>query len=240
MSQITTCTFFRLNGFQNKLWAFTQMQFGHSHLSQIKGLTFYKLMGSGAENGFGIWPNFGTYSLMCIWDKEENALEYFQNNAYYKKYQSKSIETLTVFAKAAEAHGYWDKQQPFQFNATLERDKPVMVLTRASIRLTKLISFWRRVRHVSKSLESYQGLALSIGVGEWPLIQQATISIWKTQAEMLDYAYKNQKHKEVVKLTRQLKWYKEELFARFVPYKFMGSWHGQNVGDFLKSEFTDI
>jgi hypothetical protein len=31
-----------------------------------------------------------------------------------------------------------------------------------------------------------------------------------------------------------------ELFARFVPYKFMGSWHGQNVGDFLKSEFTDI
>jgi hypothetical protein len=59
-------------------------------------------MGSGAENGFGIWPNFGTYSLMCIWDKEENALEYFQNNAYYKKYQSKSIETLTVFAKAAE------------------------------------------------------------------------------------------------------------------------------------------
>ena len=89
---------------------------------------------------------------------------------------------------------------------------------------------------MSQSLESYQGLALSIGVGEWPLIQQATISIWKTQAEMMDYAYKNQKHKEVVKLTRQLKWYKEELFARFVPYKFIGSWHGQNVGDFLRTE----
>jgi hypothetical protein len=43
---------------------------------------------------------------------------------------------------------------------------------------------------VSKSLEDYDGLALSIGVGEWPLIQQATLSIWKTQAEMIDYAYK--------------------------------------------------
>jgi hypothetical protein len=52
----------------------------------------------------------------------------------------------------------------------------------------------------SKSLEGYDGLALSIGVGEWPLIQQATLSIWKTQAEMIDYAYKIEKHKEVVRL----------------------------------------
>lgn len=236
MSQITTCAFFRLNGFQNKFWAFTQMQFGHSQLSGVEGLQFYKLMGSGAENGFSIWPNLGTYALMCVWENEAHASEYFQNNAFYKKYQAKSLETLTVYANAAEAHGQWDKQQPFEFNAKLDRDQPVMVLTRASIRFTKLISFWRRVRHVSQSLASYQGLALSIGVGEWPLIQQATISIWKTQKEMMDYAYKNQKHKEVVKLTRKLNWYKEELFARFVPYQFVGSWHGQNVGDFLRKE----
>jgi hypothetical protein len=74
---------------------------------------------------------------------------------------------------------------------------------------------------------------LSIGVGEWPLIQQATISIWKTQREMIDYAYKNPKHREVVMLTRKLKWYKEEMFARFVPYKFEGKWEGKNAPDFL-------
>jgi hypothetical protein len=50
---------------------------------------------------------------------------------------------------------------------------------------------------------------------------------------MLDYAYKNQKHKEVVLLTRKLKWYKEELFARFVPYKFEGVWNGKNVENML-------
>jgi hypothetical protein len=76
-------------------------------------------------------------------------------------------------------------------------------------------------------------LVLSIGVGEWPLIQQATISIWKTQKEMLDYAYKNPKHREVVMLTRKLNWYKEEMFARFVPYKFEGKWDGKNAADFL-------
>jgi hypothetical protein len=84
----------------------------------------------------------------------------------------------------------------------------------------------RKVGEVSKSLEGYDGLAVD-GVGEWPLIQQATLSIWKTQAEMIDYAYKMKKHKEVVRLTRKLKWYKEELFARFIPYQFVGQWNGK-------------
>ncbi len=234
MSQITTCTFFKLENFSNKFWAFAQMQLGHANLKNIEGLVFYKLMGSGAENGFSSKPNFGTYALLCIWDSESKADTFFENNPYFKKYKSKSSESFTVFAQSAEAHGKWDGKQPFISQATLAIDKPVMVLTRASIRITKLISFWRKVGNVSKSLEDYQGLVLSIGVGEWPLIQQATLSIWKTQAEMIDYAYKNEKHKEVVKLTRTLKWYKEEMFARFIPYKFSGQWNGKNVENLLK------
>jgi hypothetical protein len=30
-------------------------------------------------------------------------------------------------------------------------------------------------------------------------------------------------------LTRKLKWYKEEMFARFLPYKFQGTWNGKNL-----------
>lgn len=235
MSQITTCTFFKLEHFSNKFWAFTQMQLGHSHLKNIEGLVFYKLLGSGAENGFSSKPNFGTYVLLCIWNSEDKAKTFFENNSFFNKYKSKSTESFTVFAHSAEAHGKWDGKQPFISQATLALDQPVMVLTRARIRISKLISFWRRVGNVSKSLEDYNGLVLSIGVGEWPLIQQATLSIWKTQAEMIDYAYKNEKHKEVVRLTRELKWYKEEMFARFVPYKFSGIWNGKNVENLLNT-----
>lgn len=233
MSQITTCTFFKLEGFNNKFWALSQMQLGHAHMKNIEGLVFYKLLGSGAENGFSSKPNFGTYALLCVWDSEHLATKFFENNSFFKKYSSKSYESFTVFAKSAEAHGKWDGKQPFISTTTLAIGKPIMVLTRARIRFTKLWSFWRKVGNVSKSLEDYNGLALSIGVGEWPLIQQATVSIWKTQAEMIDYAYKNEKHKEVVRLTRKLNWYKEELFARFIPYKFLGEWNGKNAEDFL-------
>ena len=233
MSQITTSTFFKLETFSNKWWAFTQMQLGHTNLKNIPGLTFYKLLGSGAKNGFSVVPNFGTYVLICIWESENHAQTFFKENTFFKAYQKRSSEQFTIYLNSAEAHGFWDGLQPFHKNAELAQDKPVIVLTRASIRFRKLLSFWSKVGSVSQSLESYDGLVLSIGVGEWPLIQQATISIWKTQREMLDYAYKNPKHREVVMLTRKLNWYKEEMFARFVPYKFEGKWDGKNAADFL-------
>lgn len=233
MNQITTCTFLKIEGISNKWWAFKQMQIGIRALNRVDGLSFYKLLGSGAKAGFSSIPNFGTYVLLCVWTSEEKALDFFSKNAFYKTYENKSSEHFTVFLKSAEVHGKWAGVQPFEPSEKMHLDKPVLVLTRATIRFTKLISFWRRVGKVSQSLENYNGLSFSIGVGEWPLIQQATLSIWKTQAEMLDYAYTNPKHKEMVLLTRKLKWYKEEMFARFVPYKIEGQWNGNSVQGFF-------
>jgi len=235
MSQITTCSFFKVEGIADKWWAFKQMSIGLHSLKDISGLTFYKILGSGAKNGFSSIPNFGTYVLFCVWESEENAADFFKENPFFKTYQRKSVEQFTVYLYSAESHGYWEGAQPFIKSAILALDKPVLVLTRASIRFKKLWSFWSKVGKVSQSLEGYEGLVLSIGVGEWPLIQQATISIWKTQSDMLDYAYQNQHHKEVVLLTRKLNWYKEELFARFVPYRFVGFWDGKNVDNMIQS-----
>jgi len=233
MNQITTCTFLKIEGLTNKWWAFKQMQIGIRALNRVEGLSFYKLLGSGGKKGFSAVPNFGTYVLLCVWDSEENAQEFITNNAFYLSYAQKSSEHFTIFLKSAEVHGKWAGTQPFKPAEKLELEKPVLVLTRATIRFSKLISFWRRVGKVSQSLDNYRGLSFSIGVGEWPLIQQATLSLWKTQAEMLDYAYTNPKHKEVVMLTRKLKWYKEEMFARFVPYKAEGVWEGKDVKNLI-------
>lgn len=233
MTQITTCTFFKVENFSNKWWAFVQMRLGHHAVKEISGLTFYKFLGSGGKNGFSAIPNFGTYVLFCVWESEASAFDFFTKNPFFKEYQKRSVEQFTVYLKAAESHGSWDGVQPFIGTTKLALDKPVLVLTRASIRFKKLWSFWSKVGKVSQSLERYDGLEFSIGVGEWPLMQQATISIWHTQAEMLDYAYKNPKHKEVVLLTRKLNWYKEEMFARFIPYKFEGFWDGKNVGHLM-------
>ncbi|TVR81342.1 MAG: DUF3291 domain-containing protein [Chitinophagaceae bacterium] len=234
MNQITTCSFFKVESISNKWWAFKQMQLGIGALRNVRGLTFFKLLGSGAKNGFSAIPNFGTYVLICVWVSEESAKLFLKENIFFKSYQKRSCENFTVYLNSAESHGSWDGYQPFEKNSKVPSDKPVLVLTRASIKFTKLWSFWSKVGKVSKSLENYDGVVFSIGVGEWPLIQQATISIWQTQAEMLDFAYNNQKHKEVMRLTRKLNWYKEEMFARFIPYKFEGIWNDKNVESLLQ------
>ena len=233
MSQITTSTFFKVETSANKWWAFKQMQLGLIQLKNVSGLSFYKILGSGAKNGFSAIPNFGTYVLLCVWESENQAETFFAGNNFFKEYQERSSENMTVYMHSAEVHGTWDERQPFQKNAELAMDMPIIVLTRARIRFRKLLSFWSRVGSVSQSLENYEGLVLSIGVGEWPLIQQATLSIWKTQKEMMDYAYKNPKHREVVMLTRKLNWYKEEMFARFIPYKFLGVWEGEKASEIM-------
>lgn len=232
-TQITTCTFFSLNSLPNKWWAFKQMQLSRKSLIGINGVVFSKLLGSGAKNGFSTIPNFGVYVLLCVWESENHANNFFLENEYFIQYKSKCKEYFTAFMQSAEVHGKWDNTQPFIPTAKLSSDKPVMVLTRATIRVSKLLSFWSKVGRVSESLDKYKGLILSIGVGELPLVQQATLSIWKTQSEMMDYAYKNKKHKEVVLLTRKLNWYKEEMFSRFVPYKFQGNWNGKSVENIL-------
>ena len=57
------------------------------------------------------------------------------------------------------------------------------------------------------------------GVGEVPFVQMATFSIWKNLEAVKQFAYKSKEHATAVKMTRELKWYKEELFARFVLLK---------------------
>ena len=50
---------------------------------------------------------------------------------------------------------------------------------------------------------------------------------------MQTYAYQGQFHSQVVRKTRELGWYKEELFARFHPFKMEGKWAGKEMSDAL-------
>jgi heme-degrading monooxygenase HmoA len=97
----------------------------------------------------------------------------------------------------------------------------IAVLTRATIRPRALLDFWRHVPQTRDRLRQHADeLLFGIGVGELPLIQQCTISVWRNADAVNQYAYRDSGHREVVKLTRQRKWYSEELFARFAVVRW--------------------
>jgi hypothetical protein len=227
-SQITTLTIFSLNP-ENIRWGLAQMGTLPPKLKHVHGLKFFKMLGSGHGLGFSLKPNLNRYGLLCVWENENIAHTFFAENLSFLNYLEHTSEHWTVWLKPIQVYGLWDKINPFPAaDATLKTDGPIAALTRATIRLKALPSFWKYVPQTSQALKGADGLLCSIGLGELPFIRQATFSVWKNAEAVKYFAYKNALHKEVIKRTREENWYKEELFARFVPVKTEGFWNGRN------------
>lgn len=193
-------------------------------LASVPGLSFGKMLGSGAGNGFSIWPDFGRYGLLQVWDARSYADHFFEKSDIFRTLRSGASSYWTIFLRTAIVHGKWDGECPFKPSLDYLEESPVAVLTRATIEPKLLWRFWRFVPPVSRSMGAHQeGLLFAKGVGELPLVQQATFSIWQNSGLMKAYAYQNARHREVVRKTRELGWYKEELFARFHPIGIDGT-----------------
>ena len=136
----------------------------------------------------------------------------------FNEYLKKSISTRHIELKAIKSHGLWDGLKPFKNQEIKKKinNHSIAVITRATLNWKMLIQFWKSVPKISKAIKNARGVSFFKGIGELPFIQQATISIWKNNDYINDFAYKNIDHTSVIKKTRKNKWYKEDLFSRFL------------------------
>ncbi len=139
------------------------------------------------------------------------------------EYKEKASDFSHILMHNIKAQGTWSGSNPFDKGATYDESKPLAVITRATIKPKLAYKFWKYVPSVSKSMDNYAGLLYSKGIGEWPILMQATFSLWETGDHMMAYAYKNKKHADMVSKTRALGWYSEELFSRFHPFDIKGT-----------------
>jgi hypothetical protein len=224
MHQVTTFTVFKIKGLKNKYFAFKSMSSFVAKCRDIGSLEFIKLMGCGSNGGFSLIPDFTQYSLLCVWKSELDADAFFIRSPLYKDYLSHAEVSQTIYMKATMSHGLWGGKNPFQIDNTFHDSKQkVAVLTRATIRWKDMIRFWLDVPSVSRSLKDGPKPIFAAGIGELPLRYQATFSIWEESEAMKTFAYKNKAHVEMIKKTKKVGWYSEEMFTRFYPYKSIGS-----------------
>ena len=185
---------------------------------------FYKLLGTGSE-GFSTRPDWSVYGLLQVWDTPSQAESFFSSHPQMTAFGNRSEESLRIFMKPIRSKGLWDGQNPFGIEQESPGDTgPIAVLTRATIRKKHLFRFWKYVPHSQKPLGMSPGLLFSKGVGETPFTDMATFSLWENQEAMQAYAYGTNAHKEAIRKTRELGWYREELFARFRPFRIEGAW----------------
>lgn len=200
------------------------------------GITFWKLLGCGRNGSFDIQPDLTQWGLLAVWKKEEDFNKFQQHSFLQKWWKIFTKEQGSVLCRTYESHGKWDGKEPFQ-DSFIDKNYQgkIAVLTRASIRLSKLKHFWGNVPKVAERLQQANGFITSVGIGEMPLFRQATFSIWENLDDVKQFAYRQRAHAEVIKQTRKENWYSEELFARFIPIRMEGTLAGKPVLDHMNA-----
>jgi len=184
----------------------------HFPLFLNKNISFYKLMGSGKNGTFDKNIDWQQWAILIVTDSPSPI--HIPFIARWLKIFKAEVSALTL--QPIEGHGTWDGKEVFgKLPKQTDYDGSIAVLTRATIRLSKLKSFWGNVDSVAKQMAGAEGLITSLGIGEIPLIKQATFSVWKSKADMKNFAYKMNEHAEVIRKTKKENWYKEEMFVRF-------------------------
>jgi hypothetical protein len=198
------------------------MAFARPLLIGVPELRFRKLMGTGAGSSFARTPDRGRYAMLGVWESESGARLFLRDSRFMRHYQERSERSATVILRTRAAHGAWNGGNPFLPALKGAEQGMLGVLTRATIRPRHLKAFWRDVPAASHALASAPGLVASIGIGELPLVRQATFSLWTDADAMKRYAYGTPEHRAVIERTRRDGWYSEELFARFSVLEIIG------------------
>ena len=191
----------------------------HSRLKNIEGLSFYKLLGTGKKPGFRVTPDFKTYALLTSWKSEED-YDSFMDDNYLKEFKEKCNSIRFIELETISSHGLWGNIKPFtasrKINESIFSRNKIAVLPRGAVRITKALNFWFSIGSASKSISQAEGVSFYKGIGEFPLFEQATFSIWDNINYVKKFAYEDKLHFDIVKKAKEEKWYKEDMFVRFL------------------------
>ncbi|MBB6017671.1 hypothetical protein ACFP9V_17950 [Deinococcus radiopugnans] len=204
-----------------------RMATDHVYLRGLPGLEFYRLLGTGQGVKLSLSVDPRRWARFAVW-QSRTAFELFEASPWRRKERGLVADTATLLLSPVRWHGRWAGQEPLGRAAAhaSSGERPVAVLTRAVIRPARLAAFWRAVPGTQVFAADQPGLISALGLGEWPLLQQATFSVWQDEASMRAYAYQGHAHRRAIARTRQENWYSEELFARFEVQEVRGVWAG--------------
>ena len=203
-------------------FALFRMAIDRTLLRRSKGVTFAKMLGCGKGETFT--PSDADPTRWgCLVVIPENQLSELDDSRTIRAWRKKSVSEFRVLLDPIASTGMWSKQKPFETSAPANFDGQVVAITRARIKASQTMRFFKSVPPVTASLHSSPGLISTIGIGEAPIGLQGTFSLWESMQAIKDFAYKGAAHQKAIAQTSEFDWYAEELFARFAVREMRGT-----------------
>ncbi|MBU3738434.1 MAG: hypothetical protein FGM55_05710 [Rhodoferax sp.] len=218
---------------QHRAWGWLQLVRGSSALDAPPGLRFAKVMGSGQGGGFGLRPSATHQGLVCVFNDRGSA-ERFCSGAGARAFIDRAREHWMGMLDVTSSRGAWD-QHTWAVSPDLEGlggissvagPGPVASLTRASIRPSSVMAFWRHAPAAQADLATAPGCELAVGLGEAPLVRQCTFSLWEDEDSMVRYAHTGA-HRRAVASAYRHEFFSESMFVRMRVLAMEGQWQGR-------------
>jgi hypothetical protein len=206
-------------------WGLSRLVLGARALGLAPGLRFVRVLGSGRDGGFGLAPGFDHQGLICFFDDEGSARAFVATSPSLHAYRERAQECLVALLRATSCRGSWSGAS-LAVTAKAQADAPMAALTRASIRLRHAAAFWQHAPATHDGIARAAGCRLAIGLGEAPLLRQATFSLWDDTQAMDAYA-RSGAHLAAIKGAHEQRWFSESMFVRFAPISIAGQWQGR-------------
>lgn len=224
--QTVSLSLFRFDSVLDRLWALAQMGAARLSLPRTPGIGFWKLCGSGSGEGFTPVPNTAVYAILATWPNEATARRQTTSAPVWARYRDRADEDWTVFLGPTSVRGQWSGQTPFVADSAPTQG-PLAALTRATIRPSRAVKFWKHEPAISDMIGRDPNVLFKIGIGEVPLMQQVTFSIWPDAESMAEFARRGGPHAAAIKAVREGDLFAEELYARFAVLGDHGTWEGR-------------
>jgi hypothetical protein len=199
-----------------------RMAVDRGRLRRTPEVRFAKLLGTGRVRRFGpAQVDLTRWAALVVWHGHGDLDTTPVGRAWRDLSSSACRLDLTPLA----SRGSWAGDDPF--TAVVRPGRPpddgaVLALTRARLRPTRAISFWRAIGDVAAATAQAPGLLATFGVGEAPIGWQGTVSVWRRAQDLVEFAYRQPDHRRAIDQTAARRWYAEELFARFAVVGMTG------------------
>ncbi len=230
---VVSISFFRMSTRASRAWAMWMMGQARLSLPRVPGIGFWKLCGSGKNEGFTPQLVPQVFAILCSWKDEETARNQIENASVFNRYRSAASEDWTVFLETTSARGIWSGTAPFAATGRAENG-PLAALTRATVKPSRALKFWDQAPDVNRLIDDDPNVVFKIGIGEMPLLHQITFSIWPDTSKMAAFARRSGPHADAIRAVRDGNWFAEELYARFAILGDAGSWDGASPLDKLE------
>jgi hypothetical protein len=185
-------------------------------VTEAEGCVLGKVMGTSKPGTTKTSIDIRRWALFAAWESAEHRAAFIENSALMARWRSNADSLTSYFLDPISSHGSWGGIDPFSALTDVRPDSgPIAVLTRAQVRWPRVWRFTRSIPPVDVALNEADGCSLAVGMGEWPIKEQATFSLWSSPQAIRSFAYDHEAHASVIRRRADENWYSEELFARF-------------------------